>query len=122
MTVGGGLTYDLIDNLGLRASVGTDVNEEWRGQISYSFFFSDWALDFDAQYKFIEFDTGFEEGYVLPFAGLNINRDADNNDTELGINLGINILAPIDEFKVYFEPKITFGGTGGLILTAGVMF
>lgn len=121
-TIGGGLTYDVGDNLGIRGSVSSDVNDEWRGQLSYSYFFSDWAIDLDAQYKLVEFETGYEEGYVLPFAGLNINRDKENNDTELGINLGINLSVPIEEFKVFFEPKVTIAGIGGFILTAGVMF
>ncbi len=122
VSFGGGLSYDLIDNFGLRVFGNAEINDEWKGQVSYSFFFSDWALDFDAHYKLIEFDTGYEEGHVHPFAGLNINRDADNNDTELGINLGLNLTMPIDELKVFLEPKITFGGIGGLVISAGVMF
>lgn len=122
VSFGGGISYDLIDNFGLRVLGNAEINDEWKGQVSYSFFFSDWSLDLDAHYKFIEFDTGYEEGYIHPFAGLNINRDTDTNDTELGINVGLNLTFPIEERRFFLEPKLTFGGIGGLVISAGIMF
>ncbi|MEE9371619.1 MAG: hypothetical protein V3V00_01050 [Saprospiraceae bacterium] len=122
VSFGSGLSYDVLANLGIKILVTSDVADEWKGQVSYTYFFGDWALDFDAHYKFIEFDIGYDGGYLTPFSGLNINRDIDMNDTELGINLGLNLILSIEELSLFLEPKITIGGTGGLIISAGVIF
>ena len=119
---GAGLTYDFLDDLGIKVLASADVTDEWRGQVSYSYFFSDWALDLDAQYKLVQFDMDYEEGYILPFVGLNIDHDDRINDTDLGINLGLHLNAGFENFRIFLEPKLTLGGTGGFILSIGTMF
>jgi len=122
VSFGGGITYDVLDDLGLRVLAGVDVNDEWRGQVSYSTYFNDWTLDLDAQYKLIEFDMDYEDGFILPFAGLNFFNDKDQDENKLGVNLGLHANAGFENYRIFLEPKFTLGGKSGLIISAGVMF
>lgn len=119
---GGGLSYDVLDDFGVKTFVQFDVVEDWRGQIAYTYYFGDWALDFDGQFELIEFDVNGNEGFIKPIGGLNIDRDGSADDTDLGINLGINLDFVIGERRFFLEPKLTIGGTGGIVISAGVMF
>ena len=121
ISFGGGITYDVGDKIGLRVLSAFDVDDSWRGQVSYSNFFSDWAIDLDAHYKLVEIGD-FDEGLITPFAGFNINRDTDTDDTDMGINLGLNLSTTIEEYDIFLEPKVTIGGIGGLVISAGILF
>ena len=121
ISFGGGITYDVGDKIGFKVLGAFDVDEAWKGHVSYSYFFDDWAIDLDAHYKLVEFGD-YDEGYLTPFAGLNINREKDLSDTDIGINLGLNLSATIEDFDVFLEPKVTVGGIGGLVISAGIMF
>ena len=133
VSFGAGLTYDVGDNIGIRGTGAYDINESWRGQASFSYFFENdftvWAVNLDAHYKLIEIANN-EDFLINPFAGLNIANvgaevlGVDVSDTELGINLGVNVLAPISDgdLLLYIEPKLVIEGISGLVISAGVFF
>ena len=130
---GAGLTFDVGDNLGIRGVGAYDFDEEWRGQAAFSYFFesdvSIWALDFDAHYKAVQIGNS-DEFSINPFGGIQIANTsvevpgiARVSNTEIGVNLGINILAPVtDELVLFIEPKVVISGLGGLLISAGVFF
>jgi hypothetical protein len=130
---GAGLTYDLGDNIGIRGVGALNIDESWKGQASFSYFFDNdvsiWAIDIDAHYKLIEIANN-EDFVINPFAGLNIANvgvDVGNtsvSNTELGINLGIQLLAPISDnnLLLFIEPKLVIKGIEGFVISAGVFF
>ena len=130
--VGAGANYLFDGSLfGLSGKAHYTVNEQFAGQVSFSYFFEDftvWNLDLDVHYN--GFQIGDLEGFRLtPFAGLNVFRTSvtlgniTSGDTDINLNLGMNGTVPITEtLDLYIEPKFILGDGSTFALAAGVYF
>jgi len=77
------------------------------------------AIDVDVHYTRLLINDSVR---LNPFAGLNLVNASE--ETELGINLGLHVQAPINEnFEFYVEPKlIIISSLNGYAIGAGVLF
>jgi hypothetical protein len=128
-----GATVEIADFFGVTGKAKYQINEDFAGQASFSYYFEDftfWTIDLDVLYG--GFDIGDTDGfYATPFAGLQIatvsvdlgSFGGNVSDTDLGVNLGIQGNLPInDDLEFFIEPKITIGGGEGVYVAAGIYF
>lgn len=105
------------------------INKPIDGAATFTYYFrqdmTEWAIDFDAHYRFITIGDDID---IAPISGLQIARSSipfgtlNNASTDYGINIGGHINVPLSSFSIYAQPKVTIGGLGGFVLSAGVMF
>ena len=78
---------------------------------------SDWAIDIDGHYKILDIS---DEIYIDAFPGINLLKN--NNDTDIGINLGAALRIQTNANVIFFEPKYTVGTYDSFAVTGGFIF
>ncbi len=122
---GGGLQYlkpSGGSSIGIGATAIIPLNENFDIKPSFHYFFEEftlYAIDADVQYTGLVLN---ESVRLNPFAGLNLF--GGDLDSTLGINLGLSVIAPINEtLDLYVEPKlILISDLDGFAISAGVLF
>lgn len=124
---GGAIVSDF-DAIGIQGKVLLDLEERTGRPIDGAATFTlvlgdstkDWAIDIDSHYRLFTFGDDIEIE-VEPLGGLQISRGG-LDATDIGINLGGNIVFPFESFLFYAQPKITIGGFGGFTFSGGILF
>jgi len=122
---GAGLQFlkpDIGSSFGIGAEVLFALNEDYALNPSFHYYFEEGnslAIDVDVHYTRLLINDSVR---LNPFAGLNLVNASE--ETELGINLGLHVQAPINEnFEFYVEPKlIIISSLNGYAIGAGVLF
>ncbi len=108
-------------SFGLGLKTIFNLGDELMGSVGGDYYFNNidvWDINIDVHYKLTDRFEGF---YVHPFAGLNIAGGVDeNDDTEIGINLGVLSRFNMEKYDLYIEPKYTLGSLGSFVVSIGV--
>ena len=100
-----------------RAHVGLGDQIALNGGAAYVFKSGNSVIiDADLHYKLLVIN---ETTSLAPLAGLNFNL---GDEADLGLNLGAELLIPIQDRKLYIEGKYVLFGVEGFVLSAGVLF
>ena len=78
---------------------------------------ADWAVDIDGHYKVADISKSV---YLDVFPGVNLLKN--NNDTDIGLNLGGTIRIETGRNAIYIEPKYTVGTYDSFAIAGGFMF
>lgn len=119
---GGGLTYvEKQNDVGIGAKAILGLAEFWGACLGADLFFTNgvkFDVNADAHYRL---RIG-ENTAINPLLGLNFTKFSENSDLDIGINLGLFTLIPLqDRLNLYIEPKLTVGTFNSFVLSAGVM-
>ncbi len=120
--IGGGLSYvERGNEVGLGAKATLGLAEFWGAALGTDLILTNGAkfsINADAHYRL---RLG-ENTSINPLAGLNFTKFSDNSDLDIGINLGVFTMIPLqDRLNLYIEPKITVGTFNSFVLSAGIM-
>jgi len=133
LSIGGGAAYSSeVEKWGVQVRGGYDVNEEWRGLGTFTYYFdgiedfSIWEWNADANYFYYE-DYNLS-AYAL--GGINgvVSTLSDPNDsTEVMLELGLNIgtgghYQLVENLKALLEIKYVISDFDQIVISGGVLF
>lgn len=133
LSVGAGLAYGLdIEELGLQVRGVYDINETWRGEADFIYYFIDgdglsaWELNLNGNYVFNRTETLT----LYALAGINIfgitvdlGPFGDETATETGLNIGAGAQYAVSSaLDIFGELKYSLSDADQLLIAAGILF
>lgn len=116
---GGGLQYySEGNNIGIQLKSEIGLAENWGLDASAAYVIADgspFVFDANALARIVRIN---ESTILAPLAGLSL-ATADGN-TDLGINIGAELLVPIQDRYLYIQPKYTVLGVKSFVISAGL--
>ena len=122
VNIGAGLTYlERGNEIGLQAKVLYSWNDNWGASAGFDYILTDgtnFDINGDVHYRI---QIG-RDARINPLAGLNLVKYNSNSPIDIGINLGVFAVMPIqDRLQLYLEPKVILGGQRSFVISVGVM-
>lgn len=120
---GGGLQYYAEGkDIGLQVKSEIGLDDSWAlgGSAAYVLAKgSPFLFDLDALYRIVRIN---ESTILAPLAGLNIAnfKSGEDRKFDLGINIGAELMFPIQERYIYVQPKYVVLGNKGFVISAGI--